>query len=312
MSTNRRRMLSRGCAGFTLVELLVVIGIIAVLIGLLLPALNGARESARTAACLANLRSIGIAATAYSQQFGNYTVPGYGHPTKKVGGDQADAENYATLLVSYKFISAPSVDGPTGGINPSPSVFRCPSGTDDFMWNEFSGGGVGAPAPKGRTDHLTNRPVRTVSEGTGLIIDTWYGINAIVNGTTVTDKKKGWPHVAAPCIRWLANGDQKKSPQRMPRMSDIRDTTRMVFLFDGIFANIHHDADRIAGRHGGTNKRKGRITNILFFDGHAQSYPTDTLPGRMGDNPSSTDKFTVAQMKKEGTLGLHWRMDEQQ
>jgi prepilin-type N-terminal cleavage/methylation domain-containing protein/prepilin-type processing-associated H-X9-DG protein len=54
---------------FTLVELLVVIGIIAVLIAILLPALSKAREQARTTACLSYLRQIGMGATLYANEF---------------------------------------------------------------------------------------------------------------------------------------------------------------------------------------------------------------------------------------------------
>src|SRR3954469_7489090 len=108
---------------FTLVEILVVIGIVALLIGILVPTVSKARESSKTAACLWNLRQLTPAAYNYAADHNNYIIP--------VGNSAVGGDSYwwCNILVDGKYIPAPS---DPGGAGPQTGgVFFCPSGYQD-------------------------------------------------------------------------------------------------------------------------------------------------------------------------------------
>jgi prepilin-type N-terminal cleavage/methylation domain-containing protein len=98
---------------FTLVELLVVIGIIAVLMGLLLPSLSRAREAARRTKCLANLRTLGQAMNMYADSSRGW-LPNM-NPAFSV--NEYNATNEVLVALNREYVRAPA-------------VFHCPSDTD--------------------------------------------------------------------------------------------------------------------------------------------------------------------------------------
>jgi prepilin-type N-terminal cleavage/methylation domain-containing protein len=191
--------------GFTLIELLVVIAIIAVLIGLLLPAVQKVRWAAARTQTYNNLKQIGLACHAYHDARGYLPWPGSADANSAV----PDSGPWAYQILPYleQQNAATSVTATPASRNLTLKVFLCPGrGRKGFA-------AVGDPNPAGGT----------IGAGqSGAATD--YALNAWLNGSLSLNSATG---------QWEANdgaGGLKDQPNRKKTLGGITDGTSNTLL----------------------------------------------------------------------------------
>lgn len=235
-------------AAFTLVELLVVIGIVAVLIAILLPTLGKARREANRAFCLNNIRNMQIAQMQYANDNNGYLVrAGLAHD----GIDPNEPVAWINTLQRYYRGSGDESD-----TRQSPAiVVRCPS-DDSPHW------AGGAPVPGSNPPEFRR---------------TSYGINPFLD-----DELCPWgPGQVAfprPPGGWYAKITRIRRPASTVQFVEMPYTGRYA-------ASDHFHVENLAGNnvpvvaagqlqtnaHGGRARSWQAVANYGFLDGHAES-----------------------------------------
>lgn len=228
MATNRRAVRPPR-RGFTIIELLVVIGVISLLMALILPAVQSAREAARRAQCKNNLKQLALAALNHESTYGRLPSNGWGYrwvgePGRGTGRGQPGGWAYNLLAYLEQAPLAEKGNGEPdavrretlGDLTATPlAVFRCPSRPGDTL------------GPHGEPD--VNGPYNAALRPQ--VAKTDY---ACCEGDYVTDSRDGPPSLAAAATykEWR---DTSKATgvcfQRSEvRMADLSDGASNVYL----------------------------------------------------------------------------------
>jgi prepilin-type N-terminal cleavage/methylation domain-containing protein len=206
----RRRPLFRG--GFTLVELLVVIAIIGILVALLLPAVQAAREAARRSQCQNNLRQVALALLNFESahvelppgtripgaelQLPSSQSPKHGYGWAARILDYMEGTNAIAQFDDIDHLQ-PSTD--LAGLATLIPTFICPSApADSYSWSECCSSFNSGPGPNddmrtinfaGVSDHRDGfiGPSRPVHDGDGMLFN-WFpvALKSVTDGTSKT------------------------------------------------------------------------------------------------------------------------------
>jgi prepilin-type processing-associated H-X9-DG protein/prepilin-type N-terminal cleavage/methylation domain-containing protein len=249
----------RGKRAFTLVELLVVVGIIAILIAILLPVLNRVKRQAQQVACSANLRSIGQGLMMYVDEYKYY--PGAwvnygGHPTAI----------WPTLIRKT--------------LRGNRKVFYCPAREARFMWTNPPSGPIVPSNPNLAPFGYEPREAVVISTTDGR--PGWtpfsYAYNFCGAGGIRNVSESQFNSALDPTGRglgWLVEDNGKP----LVKSTKVKKPAEMIAIADsnGEFGNfLMAAAEWQAGMPDGSGRAPGYIhqggANVLFCDGHVQWY----------------------------------------